>query len=79
MHINSKVKNERPGSAFKLLSAKLERNSLTLRIKSPERIDKQFNAQGLTKSLNRSYCIKNIDIEMDNRIANHNLEDIKNI
>ena len=44
-HINTKVNNERPGSAFKLSPSKLDRDPSTARIKSPKRINKQYNAE----------------------------------
>ena len=75
IHMNTKVNNERVGSAFKLPSAKPDRDPSTSRTKSPKRIYKQCNGQGLTKSLNRSYSIESMDSETDHL----NLDDIKYI
>ena len=39
-------------------------------------MNKQYNAQKSTKSLNRSYSIESMDIETNKIIADLNLEDI---
>ena len=69
-HISTKGNNETPGSN----SNYSQLNSST-RIKSPKKINKQFNAQGSTKYLNRFYSVESMAIETDNIIANLNLED----
>ena len=71
--INTKVNNERLGSAFKLHSAKLDRDSSKINL--PERINKQCNVQGSTKSLNKSCSVESMDIGTDHIITNVNLED----
>ena len=48
------------------------------RTKSPIRMNKQCNAQGLTKSLQRTYSIESMDSDSDCKVANLNLEDIIN-
>ena len=71
-------------TTFKLLQTKLSRDPSESRIKWPKRINKQnhtnkqkwCNAEGPTKSLNRSSSIESMDIETDNIIANLNLADI---
>ena len=70
IQMNTKVNNEKPGSALKLPS--------TSRIKSPIRMNKQCNAQGSTKSLQRSYSIKSIDSDSDHIVASLHQEDIIN-
>ena len=62
--MNTKVNNERPGSAFKMPS----------RTKSAIRI-KQCNAQGSTEPLQRTYCM---DSDTDRVVASLNLEEIIN-
>ena len=76
--MNTKVNNERPGSAFKLPSTKFHTIPLTSRVKSPIRINKQCNAHGSTKPLQRSYCTESIDSDTDYIVANLNLEEIIN-
>ena len=49
--MNTKVNNEKPGSAFEMPS----------RTKSPTKINKQCNAQGSTKPLQRTYGIESMD------------------
>ena len=74
-HINIKVNKERPGSTFKLSSAKFDRNASTSRIKTP-RINNQCNAQGSAKSLYRSYSVQTMDIKSDNINVNLKLADM---
>ena len=76
--MNTKIDNERPGSAFKLPLAKFDTVHSTTRAKSPIRRNKQCNAQGLTKSLQRSFSIESMDSDTDRIVANLNLEDIIN-
>ena len=78
MLINTKVNNERPAGAFRLLSTKFDTVSLTSGTKSPVRMNKQCNTQGSTKSLQRSYSIERMDCDTDHTIAHLNLEDITN-
>ena len=77
--MNIKANNERPKSTFKLPSAKSDTVPSTSRTKSPVRINKQYNAQGLTKSLQRSYCIESMGCDTDHTVANHNLEEMNYI
>ena len=65
--MNNKVNKERPGSTFKMPS----------RIKSPIRT-KQCNAQGLTKSLQRTYSMESMDSDTDCVVASFNLKEIIN-
>ena len=51
--MNTKGNEVKPGDAFKLPSAKFDTDPS--RTKSPKRMNKQCNAHGLTRSLNRSY------------------------
>ena len=78
IQMNTKVNNERSESVFKLPSAKFDTVPSTSRTKSPIRMNKQCNAQGLTKSLQRSYSIESMDSDTNCIIANLNLEDIIN-
>ena len=71
-----KVNTERPRNAFKLTPAKFDTVPTTSRIKSPIRMNKQCNAQGLTKSLQRSYNIESMNSDTDYVVTNLNLEDI---
>ena len=70
----NKVKNERPGSTFKLPSTKFDTDPSTSRTKSPIRINKQCHAQGTTKCRNRSYRLESMDCETDHIVANLNLD-----
>ena len=55
VHTNAEVNNERPGGAFNLSAAKFDEIPTASRKKSlTEMNDEQCNAQGLTKSLQRS-------------------------
>ena len=74
VHMNTEVISERPGGTFKLPPAKYDAVP-SLRTKSPMGIDKQFNAQGSTKSLQRSYSIESMDC---NIVASLDLEGITN-
>ena len=53
IHMNTEGISERPRGIFKLPPAKFDVILLPSRTKSPMGIDKQFNAQGSTKSLQR--------------------------
>ena len=65
--MNTKVNNESTGSTFKM----------PLRTKSPIRI-KQCNAQGSTKSLQRTYSIESMDSDTDCVVTSLNFEEIIN-
>ena len=69
------MNDERPESTFKLPSTKLDRHSSASRMKSRGRINKQCNAQGTIKPLNKSNSVESIDVETDNIIANLKLAD----
>ena len=69
---------ERPGGTFKLPSAKFDMIPSTSRAGSPTRMNGQCNAQGLTRSLQRSYSVKSMDSDTDRIVANLNLEEINN-
>ena len=78
--MNTKVNNERSGSAFKLPLAKFHTVLSTSITKSFIRMNKQCKAQGLTKSLQRSYSIESVDsdtdcivINLEDKINNHNI------
>ena len=58
--MNTKVNYKRTRSVFKQPSAKYDTVPSTSRVKSPIRMNKQCNAQGSTKSLQRSYSVENI-------------------
>ena len=66
--MNTKVKNEKPGSAFKMSS----------RTKSSIRINKHCNAQRSTKPLLRTYSIESMDSDADCVVASLNLEEVLN-
>ena len=67
IQMNTRVNNERSGNTLKMPS----------RTKSPIRI-KQYNAQGLTKPLQRTYSIESMDSDTDCIVASLNLEEIIN-
>ena len=66
IQMNTKVNKERPGGTFKMLRTKL-----------PIRI-KQYNAQGSTKPLQRTYSIESMDSDTDYVVASLNVEEIIN-
>ena len=68
IQMNTKVKNENPGNAFKMPS----------RTKSPIRINKHCNALGSTKPLWRIYSIESMDSDTDYVVGSLNLEEILN-
>ena len=76
--MNTKVNDERPRSAFKLPSDKFNRVPSLSKTKSPIRMNKQCNSQGLTKSLQRFYCIESMNSDTDHIVANLTLEVITN-
>ena len=78
IQMNTKVNNERSESAFKLSSTKFSYCPLKIKNKSPIRINKQFNAQGSTKPLQKSYNIETMDSDTDRRVASLNLEETIN-
>ena len=69
---------KRPGGTFKLSPAKFDAVSSSSRAKSPMGIDKQSNAQGTSKSLQRSYSIESMDSDTDRIVASLDLEGITN-
>ena len=69
VHISIKVNNERPGGTFKLPPAKFNSVSSASRTKSPMGMNKQCNAQGSTKSLQRSYSVESMDNDTDRIVA----------
>ena len=76
--MNTKVNNERPGSVFKLPSSKFHTVTSMSRIKSPIRMNKQCNAPGPTKYLQRPYSNESMDGDTDCLVVNLNLDDIMN-
>ena len=70
--------SERPGDTFKLLPAKFDAVPSPSRAKSPMGIDKQSNAQGSSKSLQRSYSIESMDSDTNRIVASLDLEGITN-
>ena len=78
IYMNTKMNSERPGSTFKLSPVKFNAVPSALRTKSPMGIDKQSNAQGLTKFLQRSYSIESMDSNTDRIVASFYLESITN-
>ena len=76
--MNTKMNNERPGSIFKLFSTKFYTVPSISATKSSIRTNKQCNAQGSTKSLQRTYNIEIMDSDTDHIFANLNLEEIIN-
>ena len=67
--MNTKVNNERQGSAFKLSLAKFDTDTST-RTTSPIRVNKRFIAHGSTKSQHKSNNIDNMDSDTDHIVAN---------
>ena len=78
VHMNTKVISERPRGTFKLPPAKFNTVPSPSRTKSPIGMNKQSNAQGLTKSLQRSYSIESMDSDTDRIVASLDLEGITN-
>ncbi len=78
MHTNTDVISKRPGVTFKLPSAKFDAVPSPSRTKSPMGMNKQSNAQGSTKSLQRSYSIESMDSDTDHIVASLDLEGITN-
>ena len=74
VNTNTEVISERPGGTFKLSPAKFDAVPSSSRAKSPMGIDKQSNAQGTSKSLQRSYSIENMDSDTDHIVASLDLE-----
>ena len=74
VHTNTEVISEKPEGTFKLPSAKFDAVPSPSRTKSPIGIDKQSNALGSTKSLQRSYSIESMDSDTDRIVASLNLE-----
>ena len=67
IQLKTKVNTERQGSAFKLPSTEFHKIPTTSRTKSPIRINKQCNAQGVTKPLERTYRIESMDSDTSGR------------
>ena len=78
IHTNTEVISERPGGTFKLPPAKFDAVPSPSRTKSPMGMNKQYNAQGSTKSLQRSYRIESMDCDTDCIVASLDLEGITN-
>ena len=77
--MNAKVISDRPGGTFKLPPAKFDAVPSPSRNKSTMGMNKQSNAQGSTKSIQRSYSIESMDSDTDRIVACLNLEGIKKI
>ena len=78
VNTNTEVFSERIGGTFKLPPAKFDAVPSSSRAKSPMGIDKQSNAQGTSKSLQRSYSIESMDSDTDRIVASLDLEGITN-
>ena len=76
--MNSEVISERPGGTFTLPPAKFDAGPSLSRTKSPMGINKLSNAQGSTKSRQRSYSIESMDTYTDCIVAILDLEGITN-
>ena len=76
VHTNTEVISERPGGISKLPPAKFDAVPSPSRTKSPMGMNKQSNAQGSTKSLQRSYSIESMDSDTDCIVAGLDLEGI---
>ena len=74
VNMNTEVIRERPGGTFKLPPAKFDAVPSPSRAKSPMGIDKYSNAQGISKSLLRSYSIKSMDSDTDHIDVSRDLE-----
>ena len=75
IQMNTKVNNERPGSAFKLSTTKFHTVPSISRTKSLIRMNKQCNAQRLIKLQQKTYSIESMDSDTNCRVANFNLEE----
>ena len=78
VHMNTEVISERPGGTFKLSLARFDAVSSPSITKSPMEINKQSNALGSTKSLQRSYSIESMDSNTNHIVASLDLEGITN-
>ena len=76
--MNMKVNNERPGSASKLPTTKFYTVPSTSKTNSLIRINKQCNAQGSTKHLQRTYRLESMDSDTNHQFTSLNLEEIIN-
>ena len=76
--MNTEVISERPGGTFKLPPAKFDAVPSPSRAKSPMGIDKQSDAQGSSKSLQRSYSIESMGSDTDRIVASLDLKGITN-
>ena len=70
VHTNTKVISERP--------AKFDAVPSPSRTKSPMGMNEQSNAQGSTKSLQRSYSTESMDSDTDHIVASLDLKGITN-
>ena len=74
--MNIKINSEKQGGSFKLPPAKFDAVPLTT--KSPMRVNKYCNAQGSTRSLQRSYTVESMDSDTDHIVVSLDLEGITN-
>ena len=73
----TKVNSEKPRGAFRLPPAKFN-TVASASTKSSKGMNKQCNAEGSTKSLQRSYSIESMDCDTDGIVASLDLEGITN-
>ena len=66
--MNTKIKNAKPGSTFKMPS----------RAKLPIQINRHCNAQGSIKPLGRTHFIESMDSDADCVVASLNLKVLNN-
>ena len=78
VNTNTEVFSERSEGTFKLPPAKFDTAPSSSRAKSPMKTDEQSNAQGTSRSLQRSYSIESIDSDTDRIVASLDLEAITN-
>ena len=78
VNTNTEVFSERSGGTFKLPPAKFDTVPSSSRAKSPMRMNEQSNAQGTSKSLQRSYSIESMDSDTNCIVASLDLEAITN-
>ena len=78
VNTNTEVFSEKSGGTFKLTPAKFYTVPSSSRAKSPMGTDEQFNSQGASKSLQRTYSIESMDSDTDCIVASLDLEAITN-
>ena len=78
VNTNTEVFSERSGGTFKLPPAKFDTVPSSSKAKSLMGIDEQSNAQGTSKSLQRSYSIESMGSNTDCIVASLDLESITN-